>query len=245
MFFGLIIMALMVICLVVYFICNKKLKFPTRLTELLINGYNKKIKKLKAFCKKNKLNFDEKKYFCFLKNAELNFDNLDFNIKMLKKIEENINLLKKMINSKTKEELFDHVNKLHENCLFYQFKDELKTTNEEHKILYIFGVEKTKLNFEMQKFFGSQYFFKYNKNFFILNNFQAYIIDEKNIFDSKVVRYNLIIKECEFNNKEYKDVFELIIEEIQLHIKVIAPQKDVKKYLKSRIKSQNNKRDKI
>ena len=49
----------------------------------------------------------------------------------------------------------------------------------------------------------------------------------------------MIIKECETKNEENKDVFELIIEEIQLDIKVLAPQKEVKKYLKSIIKLQD------
>ena len=150
-----------------------------------------------------------------------------------------------MLNSKTKEEFFNYENKLNKNCKFYQFKDEINIKNQDEKILYIFGVEKTKLDFEMQKYFGSQYFFKYNKKYFILHNSRAYIIGEQNIFDSMVIPYNLIIKECKTENKENKNVFELMIEELQLNIKVIAPQKDVKKYLKSRIKFQNNKQNKI
>ncbi len=239
MYFGLIVMSLMVVCLAVYFIYNKKLKFPTRLTEFLITGYNKKIKKVHAFCKKNQLNFNSAQYLSFLEDGMLNFENLEANIKTIKKIEENKNILEKMINSKTKEEFFDCANKLNKNCKFYQFKDEINIKNQDGKILYIFGVEKTKLDFEMQKYFGSQYFFKYNQKYFILNNSLAYVVDEKNIFDSKVVPYNLIIKECETKNEENKDVFELIIEEIQLDIKVLAPQKEVKKYLKSIIKLQD------
>lgn len=239
MYFGLIILSLMVVCLAVYFIYNKKLKFPTRLTEILIYSYNKKIKKVLAFCKKNQLPFNATQYSSSLENATLTFENIELNIKMLKKIEENKILLEKMLNSKTKEEFFNYENKLNKNCKFYQFKDEINIKNQDEKILYIFGVEKTKLDFEMQKYFGSQYFFKYNQKYFILNNSLAYVVDEKNIFDSKVVPYNLIIKECETKNEENKDVFELIIEEIQLDIKVLAPQKEVKKYLKSIIKLQD------
>ena len=60
----------------------------------------------------------------------------------------------------------------------------------------------------------------------------AYIIDEKNIFESKIIPYKLIIKEDNDKNKEKSDVFELIIQELNIDIKIQVPQNDVKKYLK-------------
>ena len=240
MVFSLIILLLMIVFLILYFILNKKIKMPTRVTELLINNYNKKVKKILKFTKKNEIDFDASKYYSKLIDAQLTFNNLKININKLKNIEKNNKLINEMLNSKTKKEFLSFAKELSEDCEFYQFKDELKIKNEEEKILYIFGLKKTKLDFEMQKYFGSQYFFFHDDKYFFLYNLMAYIIDEKNIFESKIIPYKLIIKEDNDKNKEKSDVFELIIQELNIDIKIQVPQNDVKKYLKKTIK-QNEK----
>ena len=236
MYYSIIIFVLMIVCLVIYFVFNQKIKMPTRLTEFVIDKYNKKLKKIAAISKKNEINFDEKIYQSKIESEKLTLDNLEKNIKTLKKIKKNTDLIKNALALTNKDEFEKALGELAAGCELFEFKDELKTSEEDNKLFEVFDFKKSKLDFEMQKYFGSQDFFVHDEKYFFFDKNKAYVIDTKNVFKSDVLQYNLEISESKEKTEEKVPIFELKILELNLSKKIQVPQKNIQNYLRKKIK---------
>ena len=226
----------MIVCLIIYFVFSKKIKMPTRLTEFVIDKYNKKLKKFAAISKKNEINFDEKIYQSKIESEKLTLDNLEKNIKTLKKIKKNTDLIKNALALTNKDEFEEALSELAAGCELFEFKDELKISEEDNKLFEVFNFKKSKLDFEMQKYFGSQDFFVYDEKYFFFDKNKAYLIDIKDVFKSDVLQYNLEIAESKEKTEEKVPIFELKIAELNLSKKIQVPQKNMQNYLRKKIK---------
>ena len=226
----------MIVCLIIYFVFSKKIKMPTRLTEFVVDKYNKKLKKLAAISKKNEINFDEKAYQSKIEPEKLTLENLEKNIETLKKIKKNTDLIKNALALTKKNEFEKALRELATDCTLFEFKDEFKLSEEDNKLLEVFDFKKSKLDFEMQKYFGSQDFFVYDEKYFFFNKNKAYFIDIKDVFKSDVLQYNLEIAESKEKTEEKVPIFELKIAELNLSKKIQVPQKNMQNYLRKKIK---------
>lgn len=226
----------MVVCLIIYFVFSKKIKMPTRLTEFVVDKYNKKLKKIAEISKKNEINFDEKIYQSKIEPEKLTLDNIEKNIKTLKKIKKNTDLIKNALALTNKDEFEKALGELAAGCELFEFKDELKMSEEDNKLFEVFDFKKSKLDFEMQKYFGSQDFFVHDEKYFFFDKNKAYVIDTKNVFKSDVLQYNLEISESKEKTEEKVPIFELKISELNLSKKIQVPQKNMQNYLRKKIK---------
>ena len=236
MYYSIIIFVLMIVCLIIYFVFSKKIKMPTRLTEFVVDKYNKKLKKLAAISKKNEINFDEKVYQSKIEPEKLTLNNLEKNIETLKKIKKNTDLIKNALTLTKKNEFEKALSELATDCTLFEFKDEFKLSEEDNKLLEVFDFKKSKLDFEMQKYFGSQDFFMYDEKYFFFDKNKAYVIDIKDVFKSDVLQYNLEIAESKEKTEEKVPIFELKIAELNLSKKIQVPQKNMQNYLRKKIK---------
>lgn len=246
MWYGIIIFGLMVICLILYFVFEKKLKTPTVVSELLIKNYNTKLSKLSKKLKKLNIEFSFDQYKSFVKPKVLTEENLKHNITVVEKIKTNYEVLNQIKQTKNVEQLKNELKKLKKDCEIYEFKDELKFNNKNNKYLEIFNVKKEKLNFENQKFFGSQTGFIINEKYIFLGNSLAYVIDQKNIFCSYFSDFIIkIIKNSEKidknNENYYKNgliySFFIKLKNDEFEAKAIVNQKSLKKLLDAKIKN--------
>ena len=231
----------MAVCLIIYFVWVKKIKTPTVVTEILLVKYNKKLKKIKQITAKNNIVFEVEKYFSKIANQELNFDNIEENIKTIKKIKNNYEVFKDLKNIKNKNEYSQKLKNLEKNCLLYEFKDEIKLLDDNNKYFEIFCFNKSKLNFELQRYFGSQDFFVFENKYFLLNSNKIYLIDGNNIFNSDVDQYNINIKKCA-KTIDNKLVYKIIIKinNILIEKEVVVPQKKLQKLLNKNIFTNTN-----
>ena len=226
----------MIVCLIIYFVFSKKIKMPTRLTEFVVDKYNKKLKKLAAISKKNEINFDEKAYQSKIEPEKLTLENLEKNIETLKKIKKNTDLIKNALALTKKNEFEKALSELATDCTLFEFKDEFKLSEEDNKLLEVFDFKISKLDFEMQKYFGSQDFFVNDEKYFFFDKNKAYLIDIKDVFKSDVLQYNLEIAESKEKTEEKVPIFELKIAELNLSKKIQVPQKNMQNYLRKKIK---------
>ena len=237
MIFSVIIAVLLVAALILYFVLNNKIKTPTIATEILINKYNKKIDKVNLLLKGNKVEINISKYKSFIEKSEINYDNIECNIETIDRIQKNYNVLNLALADKSKDQIEQTLKKLDAPCKIYQFAEELKTSEEMNKIFDMLGYKKTKLNFELQRYFGSQYFYEINDLLVCCINKKLLSINRDNIFGNKSAEYKLIIKENE--EKESGKVFDvsLLTDCEILHTKVFVPQKENIVFLKSFIEN--------
>ena len=246
MWYGIIIFGLMVICLILYFVFEKKLKTPTVVSELLIKNYNTRLSKLSKKLKKLNIEFSFDQYKSFVKPKVLTEENLKHNITVVEKIKINYEVLNQIKQTKNVEQLKNELKKLKKDCEIYEFKDELKFNNKNNKYLEIFNVKKEKLNFENQKFFGSQTGFIINEKYIFLGNFSAYVIDQKNIFCSYFSDFIIkIIKNSKKIDKNIENYYKngliysffIKLKNDEFEAKAVVNQKDLKKLLDAKIKN--------
>lgn len=108
----------------------------------------------------------------------------------------------------------------------------------------LFNIEKGKLGFEYQKYFGSQDFFFVENKCVLLDNFSAFIIDPKNIFDCNYLTYNLKINKKSLKNDKKPEnnepIYEILFKsegfEFVRQVKVIQPH--LQKFLNKKIKNE-------
>ena len=246
MWYGIIIFGLMVICLILYFVFEKKLKTPTVVSELLIKNYNTKLLKLSKKLKKLNIEFSFDQYKSFVKPKVLTEENLKHNITVVEKIKINYEVLNQIKQTKNVEQLKNELKKLKKDCEIYEFKEELKFNNKNNKYLEIFNVKKEKLNFENQKFFGSQTGFIINEKYIFLGNSLAYVIDQKNIFCSYFSDFIIkIIKNSKKIDKNIENYYKngliysffIKLKNDEFEAKAVVNQKDLKKLLDAKIKN--------
>lgn len=211
MWFSIVISVLLVICLVLYFVFSRKLKMPTVATEIMTSKYNKKLNKLERFCKSNKLQFDKTKYLGLTVGSELTDENLIGNIQTIQNIAFNFEEIEDVFISSKKEEAQNKINGLKQIAPLKIFAGELKCDDTIVGLFDTFNAEQTKLNFEFQKYLGSQNFIKNGEQrLFFLSENKLLIVDERNIFESKVVGYNIEVKQVENGeNSDTAKVFNL------------------------------------
>ena len=238
MWFSIVISVLLVICLVLYFVFSRKLKIPTVATEIMTSKYNKKLNKLERFCKSNKLQFDKTKYLGQTVESELNDENLIGNIQTIQSIAFNFEEIEDVFISSKKEEAQNKINSLKQIAPLKIFAGELKYDETIAGLFDTFNAEQTKLNFEFQKYLGSQNFIKNDEQrLFFLSENKLLIVDERNIFESKVVDYNLEVKQVENSeNSDTAKVFNLKLlsgSDVIFNKAVLADKESVCNYLTS------------
>ena len=244
MYYGFIILGLMVICLVVYFIFERKFKMPTVVTSILISQYNKKLKYVASFLKKKQIAFEEEKYKSGIQKENISKENLIENIKTVKKIKENAEIFEKILKATARADVDELLSQLNEKCQLFEFKEEFDAKDKNNDILEMFNIEKGRLGFEYQKYFGSQDFFFVENKCVLLDNFFAFIIDQKNIFDCNYLTYNLKINKKSLKNdkksKNNEPIYEILFKsegfEFVRQVKVIQPH--LQKFLNKKIKNE-------
>lgn len=186
MWYSITISVLLIVCLILYFVFSKKLKMPTVATEIMISKYNKKICKLEKFCKLNKLDFDKTKVSSSLIEDKLNVENLLSNTETIKAIASNYEDIEDIYVSSEKMEAQEKINKLKNIAPIKIFADELKCDPGVRDVFETFNVSFTKLDFEVQKYFGSQNCVNIgNEKLIFLENEQIVVVNDKNIFECK------------------------------------------------------------
>lgn len=236
MWFSITISVLLVLCLVLYFVFSRKLKVPTIATEIMTTKYNKKIKKLERFCKSNRLTFDKTKYISTLTNGDLTEENLILNVKTIQNIASNFEDIEGIYFSNSKIEAQTKIDNLKQIAPLKIFADELTGDKKVFDVFETFNIGKTKLDFEFQKYFGSQLCVNLgDKKAIILSDDKLVVVDDKNIFDCKYGEYKIEISNEDSKNLQSKSkIFKLklIFENTELVSKdVLVDNKNVEKYL--------------
>lgn len=238
MWYSIVISVLLVVCLVIYFVFSRKLKMPTVATEIMTSKYNKRLGKLERFCKSNKLQFDKTKYLGQTVESELTNENLITNVQTIQSIAFNFEEIEDVFISSKKEEAQNKIDSLKQIAPLKIFADELKCDEAIVDLFDTFNAERTKLNFEFQKYLGSQNYIKNGEQrlFFLLEN-KLLIVDERNIFESKIVDYNLEVKQIEKSgNSDSVKIFNLKLSsgsDVIFDKEVLADKESVCKYLTS------------
>ncbi len=236
---SIIIAVLMIVCLVIYFIYSRKLKTPTVTTEVLIKKYNGKVNKLSRFLRKNKIDYDLTPFASKIVKADLTWTRLQSNITAIKTIEFNNELIEELFLANTKQELMDKIKQLKGGLEICEFAAELDPNKKASQILEILGYEKSKLDFEMQRYFGSQTFYKKENKLYFLCNSSALVVSPKNVFECEILDF-----EIKINKKTEKSVKKeektTPIYEINLVLggkenkqDLLVPQKEIEKILKA------------
>lgn len=236
MWYSIVISVLLVICLVLYFVFSRKLKMPTVATEIMTSKYNKKLNKLERFCKSNKLQFDKAKYLGKTVESELTNENLISNIQTIQNIAFNFEEIEDVFISSKKEEAQNKINSLKQIAPLKIFAGELKWDKTVVGLFDTFNADQTKLNFEFQKYLGSQNFIKNGEQkLFFLSEDKLLIVDERNIFESKIVDCNLEVRQIENSeNSDTAKVFNLKLSsgsDIIFNKEVLADKESVCHYL--------------
>ena len=238
MWYSLLIGIVLAIALMAYFILSRKLKTPTVTTEILIEKYNKRLKKLDAFFKKNKIDLSTAEYESKIEKAETNLEKVQSNLQVISNIEKNNELIEEIFIAKNKQEVEEKVKLFQKNCVLYEFAGELQPNIDVQNLFDMIGYAKTKLDFEKQRYFGSQTFHKIEENLVFVTNSSALIIDEKNVFASNLEKFELNIeknaKKSE-NNAQIYDIF-LKFGQKEVNVRLSVPQKENQKLLNKMMK---------
>ncbi len=133
---------------------------PTVATEIMTSKYNKRLNKLERFCKSNKLQFDKAKYLGQTIESELTNENLISNIQTIQNIAFNFEEIEEVLIASKKEEAQNKINSLKQIAPLKIFAGELKWDETVVGLFDTFNADQTKLNFEFQKYLGSQNFIK-------------------------------------------------------------------------------------
>ncbi len=191
MTFSIIICVLLVVSLAVYFIFSRRLRTPTVTTEILIKKYNARLNKLARFLSKNKIEFSLQQFFSSIEKSELDWNKMSANVKTIKNIEQNNELIEEILIESSKNAAIAKLNELKKGCTLFEFAGELSVDAAASQVFDILGKEKSKLDFEMQRYFGSQDFYKFeNKLVFVQDNL-ALKVDPKNIFACEIVKFEI------------------------------------------------------
>lgn len=237
MWYSIVISVLLVACLVLYFVLSRKLKMPTVATEIMTTKYNKKISKLERFCKVNGLRLEKDKLCSKLENDKLTAENLIANIKSIQAISQNFEGIEDVYVSADKKEAQDKIDGLKSVAPIKIFADELEINKSIYDLFETFNIGFTKLDFEFQKYFGSQNCINLDdrKLIFLPDN-QLVVVNSKNIFECKHGNYELTVSKRgkDKKNKSAEDIYALKLlfggEEL-LNKEVLVESKNVKKYL--------------
>lgn len=211
---------------------------PTVATEIMTSKYNKRLGKLERFCKSNKLQFDKTKYLGQTVECELTDENVIGNIQTIQNIAFNFEGIEDVFISSKKEEAQNKIDSLKQIAPLKTFAGELKCDEAIVGLFDTFNADPTKLNFEFQKYLGSQNFIKNGEQrLFFLSDDKLLIVDERNIFESKIVDYNLEVKKVEKSeNSDSAKVFNLKLSsgsDVIFNKDVLADKESVCKYLTS------------
>lgn len=218
-----IIAALLVLSLIAYFILSRKLRTPTVFTEIITKKYVARLKKVETFLKKNKIEADLP--YPIIESQELNWQAVENNLLAFKRLQKNVETIESVLACGTKDQVLQLISEF-ETVKIAEFKDELV----EDKIVDIFkimGYEESKLDFELQRYFGSQNFIKIENKMVFINNSLALVISPKNVFESEILNFKLIIKKINKNN--YKITYFLGKKEYSTELEV--PQPHIRKIL--------------
>lgn len=211
---------------------------PTVATEIMTSKYNKRLGKLERFCKSNKLQFDKTKYLGQTVESELTNENLISNIQTIQNIAFNFEGIEDVFISSKKEEAQNKINNLKQIAPLKIFAGELKCDEAIVGLFDTFNAEQTKLNFEYQKYLGSQNYIKNGEQrLFFLSENKLLIVDERNIFESKIVDCNLEVRQIENSeNSDTAKVFNLKLSsgsDVIFDKEVLADKESVCHYLTS------------
>lgn len=239
MWYSIVISVLLVLCLILYFVLSRKLRMPTVATEIMITKYNKRINKLDRFCKVNKLQLEKERLCSKVVDDELNVENLLANVQTIQTIAQNFEGIEDVYVSTGKNEAHEKIAALKSVAPLKIFANELEIDRDICGLFDTFNVDFSKLNFEFQKYFGSQQYVDlgYQKCCF-LNSDTMILVDEKNIFEVKTGKFKLEItndkEESNENVGKSSDVYKLKLCFNNTEIfakKVMVDNEKVRKYL--------------
>lgn len=229
MIFSIVILVLLVVCLIIYFVYSSKLKTPTVITELLITKYNKQIEKLKRFLEKNQIKFDCEKFYSDTSKKEVSWEGIRHNIETIKSIENNVNIVKSVFEAKTKAQAEELLQKMLAPCELYEFAGECEQNAEYVKLMEVLGFSKSKLDFEQQRYFGSQFFYIVKDMLVCFYGNEVLLINPKDVFASKICDCKVKIQKKEKAKNEYAISLQIGEEDVKTDLQV--PQKDVRAFL--------------
>ncbi len=233
MVFSIIIAVLLVAALVLYFVMSRKLKTPTVVTELLTTKYNKRLDKLSLFLKKNQIQKDVAGFKSTVEKVDISWEAVQQNLQAIANIENNAKLTEEILVATKKQEVEEKLKNFVAPCKICEFAGELQQKNNRAQIFDVLGLNKSKLDFEQQRYFGSQFFYKVGDEFVFFHEGQALIVDPTNIFASRIVVYDVSVSELD--KVEGGKIFEATINmgQQQFKQKVLATQKETIKYLQN------------
>lgn len=242
MWYSFLIAICICLALLAYFAISRKLKTPTITTEILYTKYNKRLEKLKRFLAKNKISFNESVVSCQIEKSEISLEKIQENVETIKKIEKNNDIIEEVFIASSKDEVMAKLSTLEKDCKIHEFAGEIAFDSEVELLFGILGYTKTKLDFEKQRYFGSQFFYKIESNCVFVNNSLALILDEKNVFDCKFVKFDKKIELISRKTKANPPIYniKLMFGEKIVETKLSVPQDEVKKVLDKMIKNQKN-----
>ena len=223
----------MVTALVIYFILSKKYRTPTITTEVLVNRYNSKLNKLERFLKKNGIDFSVEDFKSKIEKQELSIENLKENIKSIAKIEKNTEIIEDIYISNSVAEAKEKLSRMEKGCCLCEFQAELEWDKEVYDVFQMMGFNTTKLDFEQQRYFGSQTFCKIEDKLIFVHNSLALVINPKNIFEANFSEFNLITEKIAKKGEKTDPKYSIIVKAkgIDYSTELIVPQKQGRKLL--------------
>lgn len=233
MAYSIILAVLIVTALILYFVLNRKLKTPTIVTELLLTKYNKKVDKLNLFFKKNQIDIDVLKFKSSVEKKDISWQAIKHNLLIIEKIKANALLIDNILSLTKKQEVLEQAKFLHAPCNLYEFAEELNVEKKTAQLFEVLGIRKTKLDFEQQRYFGSQFFYDIDGMFVYNFDNEVLLVDNTNIFNCKVVDFKVNIEEIEKNQEGKVFQVRLFLGEKLVDKKVLVPQKEVIKFLQN------------
>lgn len=223
----------MVVALVVYFVLSRKFRTPTITTEILVTKYNSKLKKLERFFNKNKIELTTAGFESQIEKSELNLENLEKNVKTIHIIEQNSEVIEEIYLSNTADEVKEKFSKLKKPGKLCEFQDELKWNEDVNNVFQMLGYNSTKLDFEQQRYFGSQNFYKIEDKLVFVSNFSALILNSKNVFDAEFSEFQIITEKLTKKTEKSGPKYKIILQAkgLSLSPELIVTQKEGQKVL--------------
>ncbi len=237
MWYSMLIGVCLAIALMAYFLLSRKIKMPTVNTEILVKKYNNRLVKLEKFLKKNKIEGQVGQFFSQIEKKDISQNAVKENIETIKKIEDNNELIEEIFLAQNKKEVQEKFSKLQEGCVLFEFAGELEPSDDE--ILFdMIGFSKTKLDFEQQRYFGSQYFYKIQEKIVFVMNSCALVVEPKNIFESKIVNFDVNVQKNKEKSTKNEPIYEIVFKFEAEESKTLlsVPQKENQKILNKYIK---------
>ena len=238
--YSLIIGVVLAVALFAYFILSRKLKTPTVTTEILVEKYNKRLNKLALFMKKNKIMLTVDEYRSKIERSEIDLDKVKHNLASISNIEKNNELIEEVFLAKNKQEVEEKMQLFQKNCTLFEFAGELEPDQQVVDLFEMIGYSKTKLDFEKQRYFGSQNFYNIQNKLIFVTNSSALIVDEKNVFKSNLIKFELKIKKNAKKTEKNHPIYDICFKfgENETSVKLSVPQKENQSLLNKLIKRQ-------